>query len=653
MNRFRIAVLISQADSTYQKNLLQGILSQAYTLNMDVAVFATFIKEGSPDSFGEGEMCIFSLPDFNKFDGVIIVPDTIKNKYVVKKLAAKIKESRTPCVTIDYEFEGFECVWNDDIKDIERLVDHLIEVHGCRVIDFFSGVKGHPHSVHREEGYKRSLEKHGIRFEPERIHYGDFWRFESPRVAGEILDSDRPVPQAVACVCDQSAVSLAEELVKRGVKISEDMKIVGYDATAQEINQKSDVTSMVRSSSVGGANGVIRLYEIITGNKPEIEISITQNNIIISKSCGCKEPQTAEEHPCSFSVKPESNSIYDIDPENFYSGYNFMMEDLVRVDNYHDFLWTIDWFRRYIKDIDGMYLCLCDSWNIGSRPEGNGEKLTAYTNTMYLVYESLHDKGKVDLTDSAFDKSELLPGFFTNNDEKPSAYYFSPLHFNEKCFGYNVLRYIDKPVVFNSEYGSWIRYVGCAFEALRRQMKLKLLNERLENMYETLEVFSVTDQLTGVYNRNAYNKRMAELDEISMEEVSDIFILLADLNNLKPINDKYGHIEGDSAIRGAACAVRNACGPDDEAFRIGGDEFVIIGKGGRTKENTDRCIKAIDSYIDNYNLTWDKPYKISLSIGCSHGGIDKCRSIEELVNAADKRMYENKKKAQEILNIKR
>ena len=64
MKRLKIALLLSQADSTYQKNLIQGILKQSFELNIDVAVFAPFLKEGSPDNFSEGETCIYTLPNF-------------------------------------------------------------------------------------------------------------------------------------------------------------------------------------------------------------------------------------------------------------------------------------------------------------------------------------------------------------------------------------------------------------------------------------------------------------------------------------------------------------------------------------------------------------------------------------------------------------
>ena len=203
-----------------------------------------------------------------------------------------------------------------------------------------------------------------------------------------------------------------------------------------------------------------------------------------------------------------------------------------------------------------MYFCLCDSWKVANQLNGSEEKLSAYTNTIYMVYRYENGEAEVRLEGDGFDKNELLPGFFDDDEGLPSVYYFSPLHFVEKCFGYNVLRYRNKPLVFNREYASWIRNVGCAFEALRRHMKLKLLNSRLESMYQTLEEFSVTDQLTGINNRNAYNSYLEELGERG--SVKDVFVLVADLNNLKPINDLYGHSEGDRAICVAAAAVKRA-----------------------------------------------------------------------------------------------
>lgn len=649
MKRKHIAVLLAQPDSTYQKNLLSGILNEAFENNMDVSVFSTFIKDETIAEFRTGELNIFNLPVFEKFDGIILVPDTIKEKAIIEDLISRADKSGVPLVTVDYEIEGYPCIWNNDAHEVELMVDHLIDVHGCKVIDFFSGIKNHPHAVMREEGYRKSLEKHGIKFEPERIHYGDFWRYMGEKVADEILNSGRALPQGIACVCDHSANALAQALINRGYKIPEDFKIVGYDATSVETNIVSDITTMVRNSAYGGALAVRHIASAVGVENIKIGYKYKCNDIITANSCGCGIP-LRERVP--YQIKPDSNSIYDKEYFDFTSGYNFMMEDLVRVDNYEDFFWSIDYYKRYIKNFDCLHICLCENWNYNDKSEIGAYLTTGYSDLMLEAYVYENGKGKVDM-EKVFDKGEMLPELFENAYEKPSVYYFSPMHYYDRCFGYTVLRYINKPVVFNSEYVSWMRNIGNGFEALRRQMKLKQLNDRLEHMYHKMEEYSVTDLLTGIYNRNGYNRYAAEMFNTASENNGNIFVLLGDMNNLKQINDNYGHVEGDESISVCAKAMNASCLENEKCFRIGGDEFVIIGVGDYTPETINSHIERVNRYIENYNATKNKPYSISVSLGHCYTEARAYASIEQIINVADGEMFENKRIMKKKLNITR
>jgi DNA-binding LacI/PurR family transcriptional regulator len=107
----------------------------------------------------------------------------------------------------------------------------LIDVHGCRIIDFMTGIPEHPHSLRREKGYRSALEKHGIEFDRRRVHDGDFWYNKGDDVADEILNSDLPKPQAVVCASDTMAISLCDAFKKRGIRVPDDIAVTGYDFT--------------------------------------------------------------------------------------------------------------------------------------------------------------------------------------------------------------------------------------------------------------------------------------------------------------------------------------------------------------------------------------------------------------------------------------
>ncbi len=143
-----------------------------------------------------------------------------------------------------------------------------------------------------------------------------------------------------------------------------------------------------------------------------------------------------------------------------------------------------------------------------------------------------------------------------------------------------------------------------------------------------------TDPLTGVGNRNSLKKYV---DDMSKEHI--YYILMADIDSFKKINDTYGHIEGDRALRFTARILRTSTIHNSYyVARYGGDEFMIIAR----TENENDIISTID--LINTKMKESKNelnYEITTSIGYSV--LNKGESIEAAVERADNMLYEKKK----------
>lgn len=631
MQRKRLAVVLSQAEHTYHNNLLIGLLQEAFLDNLDVCVFTTFIKEGTPDVYQLGESNIFNLLNPEQFDGLILVPDSIKFPGVTKKIVSECRAHRLPVVTVDYQIEDLPCIWGSDDDDIEQLVDHLIDVHGCKTVDFISGRKNHPHSLRREAGYIRSLRKHGIPVETERIHYADFGREKAAEIADDILHSGRPLPQGIAGVCDSSIEAIAEVFIEKGYRIPEDFRLSGYDTLCPIPAVIGEVTTMYRNSGLTGVKAVRCLYRILFGTEPAHPIVSNRNDIITSASCGCGI--TDKQHNFHCNNRIDNLSVIAND---FYSDYNFMMEDLIKIDRYDEFFWNINWYVRYLNQPDGVYFCINDEWRTEDETAENNYRTTGYPQQMSMVYSLENGTPSVDPA-NIIDTKLMLPRLYQESD-KPSVYYFTPLHFNDRCFGYTVLQYTDRAEVFNEEYASWMRYIDNAFEAMRRRLRLKYLYERQER----LQAFSVTDALTGIYNRNGYSSIGVNMFQTARKEHQPVFVMVGDMNNLKTINDTYGHIDGDESIRATATAMQSACEREEKCFRIGGDEFVILGVGAYTEDAITQKLQKIETAMKAHNQQSQKPYEISISLGYVYTSAADFDSIEDAVSVADERMFANK-----------
>lgn len=160
---------------------------------------------------------------------------------------------------------------------------------------------------------------------------------------------------------------------------------------------------------------------------------------------------------------------------------------------------------------------------------------------------------------------------------------------------------------------------------------------------EELTHYACIDSLTGIMNRRMGLKKLEELLEEAKEEFLEFVLCFLDIDNLKFVNDTYGHGEGDRYIRTLCSMIKNKLDEEDIFFRIGGDEFIIV----FSKKNScqaENIWNEIKKQFDKSNMQEEFPYKIMASHGlfyfCAGMDID----LEQIIERADKMMYEEKQR---------
>jgi diguanylate cyclase (GGDEF)-like protein len=158
--------------------------------------------------------------------------------------------------------------------------------------------------------------------------------------------------------------------------------------------------------------------------------------------------------------------------------------------------------------------------------------------------------------------------------------------------------------------------------------------------YEKLNYMAIHDELTGLYNRSYLGKKFTALSKEVEKEVNGegaLILFFIDLNKFKNINDQFGHRFGDKVLIKVAQKIKACLAPDDIAFRIGGDEFLVI-KKGRQPEEYQQSLKL---KIASPFLCGPRPISISASIGAAVFPQDG-RTLDELIHLADEKMYAEK-----------
>lgn len=177
---------------------------------------------------------------------------------------------------------------------------------------------------------------------------------------------------------------------------------------------------------------------------------------------------------------------------------------------------------------------------------------------------------------------------------------------------------------------------------LVRELENNLENARSDNF--RLEQISNRDELTGVLNRRGFYRSTNLLLQSDEAKGKQGILLLGDLDNLKTINDTFGHDEGDHAIRTCVSYLSTSVPLLDTIGRIGGDEFaafVIV-------DDAETAIKDIYQSVKNaavrYNEKSDKPYRITISLGLHAFACEPGEKIQNYVKYADEALYADKKK---------
>ncbi|MEW5914031.1 MAG: sensor domain-containing diguanylate cyclase [Thermodesulfobacteriota bacterium] len=166
-----------------------------------------------------------------------------------------------------------------------------------------------------------------------------------------------------------------------------------------------------------------------------------------------------------------------------------------------------------------------------------------------------------------------------------------------------------------------------------------------KQLEEELRKHSITDSLTGIYNRRHFHEVLSEEVERSLRYGRPLSLAAFDLDHFKPFNDTYGHQEGDNILRLVGECMRSTLRSLDRAFRVGGDEFAFI----MVETDLAQATLALERFRTAFNQMWPRRMSylqsslppVSMSIGVAQ--LLKDEKPDKLLLRADLAMYEAKK----------
>lgn len=231
--------------------------------------------------------------------------------------------------------------------------------------------------------------------------------------------------------------------------------------------------------------------------------------------------------------------------------------------------------------------------------------------------------------------------FFNNafTPDRRRTVVISPLFSNEEQFG----------IIVSEMDNEYFPYIYSIAPQICTAIKLTRLVAQLQNLLKAevsrsdkLNQMSMCDELTGAFNRRGFYTLANKLITAPENQGKHAALIFCDLDNLKKINDNFGHDDGDFAITKSADFLRSSFRQADIVARIGGDEFAVFAIC-ESSEVIKKIPTRIKEIAAKFNKNSDKPYNVTVSVGVYEFDCGKEKKIQDYMDKADTALYDDKK----------
>ena len=203
----------------------------------------------------------------------------------------------------------------------------------------------------------------------------------------------------------------------------------------------------------------------------------------------------------------------------------------------------------------------------------------------------------------------------------------------------DLIRYILGNSGFDSSFFFRLGLIAFVFMLGINEIYSLLVYRKYETEAEYMSKLAFTDSLTGLANRMAFTELTSAVES---DESGRGYIIQFDINNLKKVNDNYGHKEGDKHIKAGARVINDSFGKIGKCYRTGGDEFIVVTEKIEDPTVLDEAKDRFKKLIDDYNDSERPNVRLEIAYGIEEFDLGS-RDVEGALKLADGKMYDMKK----------
>lgn len=753
-----IGLLVSELENEFTYYICEGAAGAAKELNVNLFIFpGKYINPDYEDKrrnkYEYQNNILFSYAATQDLDMLLIDMGTIATNLSDQEKLDFLKQFNVPVIAVASKVPGYSSIRFNNITGFHNAITHVVREHGRKKIGFVSGPETSADALERLGVYRTVLEENQISYDEKRVVYGNFSEY-SDKIVADLLDCN-PDLDAVVFANDMMALGAYRVFEERGIKVGQDISVVGFDDALCATNMTPNLTTVKADAAQLGYYAVMASRDITAGVEKDI---LVDSVFIPRESCGCKGNAFRRLHlkPDDLCCEEQLHVMFD-ELCQFLFGRNRQKLGLMNIkDTIYDYLvffrdniakeadkeekdWegliahmkkissmelapytdiikifflfdcmydmvkeiihnpqvivrlsetyskyyrevakrenqlagagktALDWFNRiatnFNRDVlnfpigdDGVYytvadkisqlhyksfyLCLFDK----PVPFFAGDRIQTEKEILIKAFVKNQKPGCPPVGEQRRQVQGLLPELY-REQKKDAVVIVTLLYSAQEQYGLMIHEIPNYYMNYITPITAQISSAIGMLELLKnKDIIATQLEESLAQIKEAnliLDEMSKSDELTQIYNRRGFLTMVQNQIIYEKNEMKRAVVIFADMNNLKIVNDQFGHEEGDYSLRLIATILKEAL-PNGIVGRFGGDEFAgfgLLGEADKAVEIRNRIKEITRQHNDNN----DKPYYVSMSVGLCEFVCGKDVVLKDLMDQADVDLYLEKK----------
>ncbi|MCQ2981427.1 MAG: GGDEF domain-containing protein [Treponemataceae bacterium] len=638
----KIGLLLFDYGSEYALELEEGIL--AFTENNNCTLFEFPVEElgYTSDAYAYQNNAISSLISTQTLDGLLVASATIGNHASYNDLHTLLQSfGKLPLISIGASFPDINSVLSNPAPGLKAQISHLFEKHHCKRPALFSCMGVSQEILERNKVFLDCVKEYGITFSDDDIIKGNFtYRSSMDALTHWAKTHDLNKYDSFVCLNDTMAYVLIDYINEHKYRLS-NFCITGFDNVERTAFSRPTLSSVDQRIYTQGYEAAKLLNDLID-RKTIPQETFIDSIAVFRQSCGC----VALTDP-TLQAQTSTGDIIDNSTIKGVTEWYAKKPELLQIISYQkntQNIMSLEELKTCINrdlrsfDISGAAICLY------AEPITVSEYTEFHLPPEISIFTAYDAETGFD-TDNVFrghgalrsfnPHTAIIPPTILSHQGKLSVV---PLYHGTEQFGYFVYRQGSYDPTIYSMLGIIIATIVSSSKVFSLELEK---NRLLEETNDNLNRISYTDEMTDILNRRGFLMMGQQQINLSVQLQKTGLVVFGDMDNLKKINDTYGHEAGDRAIISEARMLKKLFRNSDIIGRLGGDEFGIVAAG--LDESSFPKIQArLVEMCEEWNRTSGEPFNLSISLGTAPFTSEQSDLIN-LLKIADARQYEVKR----------